>query len=305
VLFVSVTTWTNAITRTVYGLVSLFLLTSFYYWSAEGFNIKYEAFLTSKNILGAILFSSVFLLAYAKLVDNHILIRKSFVPLLAMCLALLWATASRGSQLSLLVSLIAYILWPLITRNKMSQVLTFVFFFAGTVSTVYFYLGMSQFGFFVALQDIFQQYTFAPLYSGREFVWPIIVDQIYQKPILGWGAGFREEEIVYNPEQGALSTHNLYLAVTLQSGLVGAGFLMGLLYSIWSAFCVAKTDPVVRLSGAFFLGICINQWFNLSLIQNNVSIGVLFWLVIGIGLNRAILATRWGLHYETKPQTPS
>ena len=291
VLFVSLVPWTLTVMKTVYGLITIFVLSNLSFLIAD-YTVHFGGFLTSKNILGPMLFSSAFFVVHTNITDNRPFFRKPSAVLLLIILVLISATASRSSQICLAFSLIVYAMWPIITRHKMMQILTFITFVTATVGVIFFYLALPQLGMFDFLQDIFQKYTYGPVHSGREFVWPIIIDHISQRPLLGWGAGFREEDIVYRPEQGALSTHNLYLAVALQTGIIGTILLFGLLYAIWSIFCVLRTDQTVRLSGSFFLGICMHQWFNLSLIQNNVSVAVLFWTIIGIGINRVIVATR-------------
>jgi hypothetical protein len=70
--------------------------------------------------------------------------------------------------------------------------------------------------------------------------------------------------------------------------MVGIAFLTSLLYSIWAIFRASRSDPVVRLCAAFFLAGCVEQIFQISLTQNNVPAGIFFWMIMGIGVHRAI-----------------
>ena len=84
-----------------------------------------------------------------------------------------------------------------------------------------------------------------------------------------------------------MNTHNLFLAVALKTGLVGLFLQLGILYAIWLRFYSGRHDRVVRLAAAFFMGICVHQLFETSLINTNLSIGVLFWAIIAIGMTQS------------------
>jgi O-antigen ligase len=286
---VSLVPWTLSTIKTGYVLVSIFILTNAFLWWIGGFDLQFTGFLHHKHNLGGITFACLFFLFYAKVATTDRSIRATFYPVLLLGVLVLWATGSRTSLFTSLFALLIYLMWPLIRWKRALHLATFLVLVGATVGVIFFYLELSQFESFDGLQMLFQKYTRAPLYSGREVIWPILMDHVAEKPVFGWGAGFREETILYHPVSGGLSTHSLYLAVAMQTGLTGTALLWALLYSIWSILFRVQWDRVGRLSAAFFFAICVNQWFELSLIQNNVSIAILFWTITGIGVNRAIL----------------
>jgi len=293
VLFVSFVRWTLPVIRIVYALIALFVLINFTLWWSEGFIVQFKGFLNHKNSFGAIIFSSLFFIIYAQASDRRQFVRILFPPLFVMSSLLVWASGSRTSLISALVSLFVYAMWPAITRNRFLYILTFAALITGLVAVIFVYIGLANYGFYDSLQEITREHTYGPFHTGREIAWPILIDHISQKPLLGWGAGFHEESILEGIGiiAEASTAENLYLAVAMQTGMLGIILLAGLLISIWSIFYIFRADPVVRLSAAFFFGICVHQCFELSLIQNNISVAVLFWTIIGIGINRVIIAT--------------
>jgi O-antigen ligase len=157
---------------------------------------------------------------------------------------------------------------------------------------VYYYLSLSRSESMarVAIEEV----TGQGLYSGRELLWPVVLKYIGQRPVLGWGAGLDEGEALLDAGispnvQGAstMNAHNLFLAVAFKTGLVGLFLQIALLAAIWLKFYPGRYDPTVRLAAAAFMGICVHQLFETSLINTNLSIGILFWSIIAIGLRSA------------------
>jgi hypothetical protein len=77
------------------------------------------------------------------------------------------------------------------------------------------------------------------------------------------------------------------LAVLLKTGIVGLLLQLAILYSIWLHFYPGRHDRTVRLAAACFMGICVHELFETSLIHTNISIGSLFWAIIAIGMRKS------------------
>jgi len=127
--------------------------------------------------------------------------------------------------------------------------------------------------------DYSLNFTDKRLLSGRQYIWEILMSYIYIHPIIGYGSGTLPREFI----NMNLSAHNLYIQIALQVGLSGLFIFIMLLRSIWLTFYIAANNPKVRLAGAFFIGILANQSFEVGLIQNNLSDGLISWLILGIG----------------------
>ncbi|WP_180057310.1 O-antigen ligase [Acinetobacter sp. YH12090] len=116
------------------------------------------------------------------------------------------------------------------------------------------------------------------LYSGREKMWGQFIDSIKDNPMLGYGLGVDYGSIA-NIEY---STHNLYLAILIQQGIVGLFLFIYLVYYLYIKSIKNYSNPSRNFIFLIIPVILLQQNFELSLTQNNLSIMVIFWFLIGI-----------------------
>jgi hypothetical protein len=271
-----------------------FLLIQGFLWAQAGFAHPFTGSvvrgqeLLHKNVLGAFAAAALFFMLATDTRRTGTIARTIGVIL---SVALLWASGSRGSQLSVLVAAAVYLAWPLVIRRRWTYHAVFACLVIASSAFVYYYLALSRSDALrrTALPDI----TGQSLYSGRELLWPIVLQYVGERPLLGWG-GIDQGMLLMNAGFGphvfgarTMNAHNLYLAVALQTGVIGLLLLMAILYSVWLRFYCGRQDRTVRLVAASFIGICVHQLFETSLIQTNVSIGVLFWAIIAVGLGKS------------------
>ena len=119
------------------------------------------------------------------------------------------------------------------------------------------------------------------LESGRDVIWPMVLDQASAAPYFGLGfdAGkfsFRDEE---------MSAHNQYLEILVQQGGVGVLLVALLLTIIANKASVSIRDDFCRqrFSGVF-CGIVYANNFEVQLFQNLFYIGLVQWLLIALTL---------------------
>ncbi|MGF1596164.1 MAG: O-antigen ligase family protein [Acidimicrobiales bacterium] len=118
------------------------------------------------------------------------------------------------------------------------------------------------------------------LNSGRQEIWPIVIGQIGERPILGWGTAAEASDFTGLP----LSAHNLFLQVGLQVGLAGVAVLLMLFWGIWRV-ASRVFDPVSR---PYAQGLTVFVFFHslseVFLFQNSLGIGLSFWALLGLVL---------------------
>ena len=122
------------------------------------------------------------------------------------------------------------------------------------------------------------------LFTGRERLWPFLATLISRHPLLGYGPGALPAAFLDTDR----SSHSLYLQISLQSGVFGLVLFLLLMGRIWSFYWVGRDDPIVRLSGAFLTGILVHQTFEVSLTQNELPIGLVQWLILGMGVSQIL-----------------
>ena len=93
--------------------------------------------------------------------------------------------------------------------------------------------------------------------TGRTELWPLVIEAIAQRPLLGWGyrAAWQANDdstILIETGWGASSAHNAFLEIILQLGLVGAAVMLAIIgIALWRGLRCCK-------AGSFCLG-----WFSL------------------------------------------
>lgn len=225
-----------------------------------------------------------------------------FWPIAARLLAerqldkLLWTTISVVGFLGMIHSgarstwfafggaFLTYMLYDIIIRRK----IVYIGYFFGVAAVVVFVTVIYPQLFDTPLAAVLQEYslrlTGRNFFSGRQYLWPVILDAIKQRPWLGYGASATPALIM----DTSLSSHNLFLQISLQVGLVGMTIFGVFLLSIWNCFWYGRDNRIVRLSTAFFVAVMLHQLFEVSLTQNNLAVGILQWFGLSVGLSYSL-----------------
>ena len=125
--------------------------------------------------------------------------------------------------------------------------------------------------------------------STRAKVWIPVVESINEHPLAGLGLGASVNELVGLN----LSAHSIYLQIGLQTGYPGMCAFILLLYLIGLAFTRRADDyRFGRLGLAMLIGFALQDAFEASLTENNMSSAACIWTMLGICLY---------LHYSGRP----
>jgi exopolysaccharide production protein ExoQ len=141
--------------------------------------------------------------------------------------------------------------------------------------------------------------------SGRTTLWSVVVEFIRERPLLGWG--YRAMWNLDDPTTtiadkltggwGVTSSHNAFLEITLQLGLVGVALLTGIIaIALWRGWRCCKSGilPLGWFSLMFFVGAVVAAQTLETLGQNQVIDWVVFnVLAFSCGL---ALTSRTGPH---------
>jgi O-antigen ligase len=128
-----------------------------------------------------------------------------------------------------------------------------------------------------------RQNTGRPAESGRQILWPDILHAVANNKWFGLGAGVIPQDIMNT----VLSSHNLYLQVLLQTGIIGVSALVLLLFVLWRS-----ASPDRRLGDLTFRHLLVvDIWILLLhcdlevfLTQNSLVVGIPAWVMLGLGL---------------------
>lgn len=277
-VFFSLVEWTPKRLKFIRRTSLMFILLHFGVWIIQGTPEMFSSVYPNANLIG----SYIFLMIYFISLENK---NKTNLLFLTISILLIHASGARSVYVAMIATLIVYIIWPYISKYR-HRMLTFItLYLSGLMAFVFIYPQLIYFNNFQQINMWVLEYTGKNIYSGREVIWSYLLESIIDRPLLGHGTGVLPRDVL----DLGLSAHNLYLQVALQNGFIGLFFLLLLFVFIWMIFAKNRKNKIVRLSAAFFVGILMYQSFEVSLTQNQLSLGIMQWLILAIGISFATL----------------
>ncbi|WP_269051143.1 O-antigen ligase family protein [Sporosarcina sp. G11-34] len=258
-------------------LLGAFFTFIFLHWISLDFpSHRFKSIFRNPNYLAILLLLMLYFKVLAIKFGNKIS-RIIFSPLILLNIILIYNTNSRAVLITIGIILLTWLVlkkFPTFSTYLFPTTIIFNLLFLFT----YINLPESKIGLFLNEKsiDIFGKNFF----SGRQVLWKDMLVQINDKLFFGFGVGTRAGDIT----EYRLSSHNQYLQLLTEVGLVGLIAFIVLLWSIW-ILLIKKNNFTSNLSASFLIGILVYESFELSLFQNNYSIGLLMWLIMTIGIN--------------------
>jgi O-antigen ligase len=197
-------------------------------------------------------------------------------------LAGLIVTNSRTALGAIFVGMIVYLFWRLIISRKILFWLPFFLIF-GFSFWVVFMLGYSKSSLLVEFNLLFREWTGKNLLSGRDRLWPELLKIIGESPWIGHGGGVSPSTL----RVANVSSHNFFLQILLQVGIVG---LLPVLISwilIWKNCWKFRHSHDVRVAASIFLIIILCQTFEVTLFQVNFALSIPMWISLGLAFGIA------------------
>ncbi len=131
--------------------------------------------------------------------------------------------------------------------------------------------------------------------SGREKILPVAWSMFTEAPIVGWGPGNNIAELGYRFGRKKVDTHNGYLWVLTETGLLGAVPYMIALWLCWVAAWRARQGPEGSLPLSLLTCVLL---VNMSLTWHYRK---LFWIVLAYSLaSETFVSKRWRLTYASR-----
>jgi O-antigen ligase len=187
-------------------------------------------------------------------------------------LAAIGKTGSRAGMAGLLIGLLVYSVPHWRARRKLCTILLALLVIA---ATAYFIMNTPS-----AMQR-WEQAVYEGNLAGREHIVPTALKMFLERPLLGWQPFTYERELGRRLGASRKDAHNLFLALTLEVGIVGAvPFLMGLWRCAQTAW-QARTRPLGLLHLAVLITVSVaalaqpflvHKWFWLALVCSAISL---------------------------------
>ncbi len=283
---VSLCSWGRRTLQVFAWLSAGYILLQAAWWMAVGMPSGFSSYMANPNTLGPLLYLLLFfILAVRQTSRKH---RWWWGTCVFIGLVLMVGVAARSAWLAALASFITYVSWNHITRNRLIFRTWLAAAFASIAVFTYFYALLPYHPKATYWNLLVRKYTGGGLLSGREDFWWPLIEVIQEHLFLGYGAGALPSDFWTTN----LSAHSLYLQTALQVGIVGLVLFLCLMWAIWSIYWQGRRHPLVRLSAAFMIGILVHATFAVTLTQTSLTIGLLEWLVMGIGVSASIAVVR-------------
>lgn len=276
-LYFSNSEWNNKIILLIYRISIVFVLFHFLVWIAKGFGREFSSIYPNSNILGPFMFIAIYFILLRIFTTKKRLIPYIF---LLIALVILLASDTRSVLLSMFIGAIIYFIWNTIVKNKGLSIFLFILIIVSFGSIVFVYPKLPNWSQYGKLEAWMLEHTGKSIMSGRADIWGRLNNLIDLRPIFGFGPNTVATDVIGRDA----SSHNLYINMALQIGYLGLLIFILILFTIFMSYISKGSNRLVRLSVAAFIAILAHQLFEITLVQNQLSIGLLQWLVIATGV---------------------
>ena len=206
--------------------------------------------------------------------------QKIYILYLIASLFFVISVASRGALLALVIFGFAYMFHSTIIRNKMIYWSVFLLSASHVIIWVYLLSFAHENEYLQALNILSLDLFGARIFSGRDILWPTIIEVLRNYPITGLGPSATLREVL----DTGLSAHNGFLQIGLQAGYVGILLITVALLFVWRGLYMQPDSMTRRVSIAYFIGFVSVNTFEAALTQNHFAFALLFWAIMGISL---------------------
>lgn len=276
-LYFSNSEWNNKVILLIYRISIVFVLFHFLVWIAKGFGREFSSIYPNSNILGPFMFIAIYFILLRIFTTKKRLIPYIF---LLIALVILLASDTRSVLLSIFIGAIIYFIWNTIVKNKGLSIFLFILIIVSFGSIVFVYPKLPNWSQYGKLEAWMLEHTGKSIMSGRADIWGRLNNLIDLRPIFGFGPKTVATDVIGREA----SSHNLYINMALQIGYLGLLIFILILFTIFMSYVSKGSNRLVKLSAAAFIAILAHQLFEITLVQNQLSIGLLQWLVIATGV---------------------
>lgn len=259
----------------LFGAVTILI---FYDWISSGLPMSgFRSIYRNENYLAILLYSFFYFHIICLRLSKHIE-RILFLFLTIINFILIITTSAR----SILIAIFFLIIFWIVLKFKRQLFNRLIYIvLAGNFLFIGFYVLLSYVRLGSILNDWSRSIFNKNLFSGRTEIWIEVMKKVIEKPFFGYGVGVKASHIT----DIKLTTHNMYLQLLMEFGIVGTAFFILLLISIWRLLMKRLDHFVVRWSSCFMLSILVYLSFEVTLLQNNYSIAFFQWIIMTIGIS--------------------
>lgn len=278
-LFVAEYEWTKKDYNFCIAIIRIVIIICILLWGASGLETNtYKAMFTTGNALGAALFS--YMGIYLAIPRKYSYIDKLII---LFGIILMYFANSRSCLGALLIFIV---LRYLFTRKKWIKK-NWLFYTCIILFSLFpiLYVWLYNSNYRIVINDFSRRYFRKNFFSGRQNIWDGLFELIKQNILIGYGFDGNPEKLL----GVSLSSHNWYVQILLQMGIIGYIFMINILRAIWKTLNSLKDSFISLSTCAFFIGVLFWQCFEVAITQNNIPVGILIWFILGMGINNNLI----------------
>ena len=228
-------------------------------------------------------FGMIFVLM--QLYDNYA--KWFFQLLLLVIIVFTFLSGMRSAVISELAGIFLFFCYRFAGDNKRFNNLVFILATVSCFLVPYIYLEFyspstdftRDVSFWIQKQVL--SYSGSRFFSGRNVLWDYIFPVVSEYFFFGCGIGFSPGMIF----ETHLSTHNLFLFLRLELGMVGLLAFMWLLYAVWKSIFLQSFNKTKLVIQSVMFAILLQQTFSLGLLGGKGVYSILCWTVFLALLN--------------------
>lgn len=242
------------------------------YWMLAGMPVRWSGIYNTVSSLG-------FLLGFAGVSATWtIRSRAARIVIIVATLVLAALMAARAPILFIVAYCCVYAAWPMIRRNGLVYYGTFGALTALLVAFPICYVYVSTLDIAADLNRISADIFFgANFFSGRQYLWEALLGGVEEHWF--WGDGLGTVEVSWRG--GTFAAHSLYIQLAVQLGLMGISLFFLIALVVWAELRRRASAWRARIGASVFVGVLAQQSFEVSLLENNLSLGFWFWVILG------------------------
>ena len=254
-------------------------------WAGDRFRIPFEGLASAKNSLAACSCVGIFLAVAMWLRFGQLIPKLASILLGLLGMASLVASGGRASGMVVMLCAMAFFGWYLFRQSRLGPVLVTSVLILAMTAIPFLYINLGRMSWFSGIDETFSNITHS-IYSGRETIWPEVIDGIRDHPVIGNGtsASWRFVRSEHGITQ-ELSAHNLYLSILYQSGMLGLFGFIALIFVFFRTMWSMSDSRHLQLSFAILVAVLFREAWEVSLTQNTLQIGLGSWILVTLGLS--------------------
>lgn len=209
--------------------------------------------------------------------------KRILIPFILLALFSLWITKGRTGVFTFVFILVFYIFLNRVAKNNKIYGKLLLAFVIGLIIGLIFYSNITSFSWYEDVNQYSVEYFGKNLDSSRGEIWITELSRLNGNSyVFGLGTGILPELERYS----TASFHSTYVQMLIQNGISSLVVLYMIFYFITKRLEQFRSDKAIRFCFAVLLGVILYNCFETTLLQNKISVGIIEWFILGLGIKR-------------------